>query len=40
LHASRDDLRRLCHKVAEYLPAGMTARFINLSEEDTSDVLI
>ena len=40
LEASRDDLRRLGRKVAEYLPLGTTVRFINLSEEDTSDVLI
>jgi hypothetical protein len=40
LEGSRDDLRRLGRKVAEYLPLGTTVRFINLSEEDTSDVLI
>ena len=40
LEASRDDLGRLGRKMAEYLPLGTTVRFINLSEEDTSDVLI
>jgi hypothetical protein len=40
LEASRDDLRRLGRKVAEYVSPDTTVRFINLSEEDTSDVLI